>query len=344
MLGQTLSTVAFLRTDRLGETLLTLPAIDALQRARPGARIVLVVRPALRDLMARCPGVDVLTYDSGPRIGWVGRALALAGRLRRLRAGAALVANPMKELHLAVWAAGIPRRVGYGRKWGFLLTDRVPDRKALGERHEVEYNLDLIRVLGVRVEQPRWPSLVFPAEDAAVQQLLSSQGVDASEDVVAVHPGTSNPKKRWSPERFRDVIAFVRGRRARVVLIGGPEEQPEASTLAPAAEGVIDLCGRLSLTELAALLRRARVLVSVDSGPVHLAAAVGTRTVVLFGTTEPAAGPQRWGPWGSGHTVIWRPAMSEIRAEDVCEALAQHVGSNPGGSGAAARASTHPHH
>ena len=81
------------------------------------------------------------------------------------------------------------------------------------------------------------------------------------------------------------------------------------------------MAGRTSLPQLAATLQRAKVLVSNDSGPVHLAAALGTPVVALFGTTDPAAGPRRWGPWGAGHTVIWKETMDAITVAEVLEAV-----------------------
>ena len=82
-----------------------------------------------------------------------------------------------------------------------------------------------------------------------------------------------------------------------------------------------NVIGRLTLRQLAALLQCARLLVSNDSGPVHLAAAVNTQTLVLFGASEAATGPRRWGPWGEGHVVLWKSSMEEIRVEEVFEAL-----------------------
>ena len=86
-----------------------------------------------------------------------------------------------------------------------------------------------------------------------------------------------------------------------------------------------DLVGRLTLRQLAALLQHARLLVSNDSGPVHLAAAMGTPTVVLFGTSDPATGPARWGPWGQGHTVICQPRLEQIDVDEVLQAIHTHV-------------------
>lgn len=320
MLRDSASKILFIRTDRLGETLLNLPAIAALHAALPNAELTVVVHPTLQDLIAAAPGVDrVLPHDDADTRWWI-RAFRLAKALRSHRFDLAIVSNPKKELHLAVWLAGIPVRVGYGRKWGrWLLTHRVDDRKVLGERHEVEYNLDLIRALGLPTTIPPWQLPRFEREQAEVLQLLGQQGINPSQPVVAVHPWTSNPLKRWPGERFQALIRHcVERLGVQVVVIGGPEETGHTREVLSSDIPAADLTGQLTLRQLAALLQRVRVLVSNDSGPVHVAAAVGGETVVLFGTTDPSAGPGRWGPYGQEHRVIWKPTMEAIEVEEVC--------------------------
>ncbi len=322
----TIHRVLFIRTDRLGETLLNLPAIVTLKRAFPHASLTFLVQPELASLFQDVSDVNhVITCAPDAQQSWWGRARALAQVLKPLQFDVAVISNPKKELHLAVWLAGIRWRVGYARKLGrWLLTHRLQDRKALGERHEVEYNLDLVQALGLPRSIPQWgyPRLVH--EQVEVQQLLEQQGIRPSDPFIAVHPWTSNPLKRWPPERYTALIRYAREQLAiQVVMIGGPEEAAEGHSVLPVGMPVANLTGRLTLRQLTALLQRARLLISNDSGPVHLAACVSTRTLVLFGTPNPANGPRRWGPWGDGHMVIWKPSMDEIRVDEVCAALQQ---------------------
>ena len=101
------------------------------------------------------------------------------------------------------------------------------------------------------------------------------------------------------------------------MVIGGPAERAQAAAAMPESRGAVDLVGRLTLRQTAALLQRARLLISNDSGPVHLAAAVGTPVLALFGTADAPAGPKRWGPWGAGHAVLARPRLHDISVDDV---------------------------
>ena len=317
----------FIRTDRLGETLLNLPAVAALKAALPSAAITLLVHPDLLPLLEAVPEADRVLADTraAEPLWWL-RALRLARMLRPHRFDVALVSNPSKELHAAVWLAAIPRRLGYGRKWGWCLTDRVPDRKALGDRHEVEYNLELVRALGLPAAALPWRFPPFSREQADLCRLPELRDLKPSEPLIAVHPFSSNPLKRWPAERYRELIRRLALRRdVRIVVVGGPEEREQVSAALPPDASVANVVGRLTLRQLAALLQRARLLVSNDSGPVHLAAAVGARTVVLFGSTHPATGPTRWGPWGPGHTVIARPSLAEITVDEVIEAVRELI-------------------
>jgi ADP-heptose:LPS heptosyltransferase len=314
--------ILFIRTDRLGETLLNLPAIAALKAEFPSSILTLLASPDLIELLAVIPGIDsVIPYTAcQPRSWWL-RAIRLAGQLRSQRFDITVISNPKKEFHLAVFLARIPLRVGYDRKWGWCLTHRLADRKAPCERHEVEYNLDLVRALGFPVSAPKWQLPRFDREQTEALQLLEQQNIKPSEPFIAVHPWTSNPKKQWPLARYQELIHLVTKRlRQNVVIVGGPEEMEQSKRLSSLRGRVADLVGRLTLRQLAALFQRAQLLVSNDSGPVHLAAAVGTPVIALFGIQDPGSHPRRWGPWGSGHVVIQKP-LADLTVDEVFTAV-----------------------
>ena len=154
-----------------------------------------------------------------------------------------------------------------------------------------------------------------------VRQMLAAHGLNGAAPLLAVHPWTSNPVKQWPVERFEALVeAMVSRAYGDVVIIGGPES-PRWRMPRAASGRVMDLTGQLTLPQLAALLQRSRLVISNDSGPVHLAAAVGTRTLVLFGAADSSTGPRRWGPWGERHVVIARRTMQAITVDEVLEAL-----------------------
>lgn len=320
--------LAAIRTDRLGDVLMNLPAVEALDQRFPHASLTMIVRPPLDELLRGQPGLDaVLPYEPAYDHGWLG-TVRWAAALRRQRFDAAIILNPTKRAHVAAWLAGIPIRVGYARKWDWALSDTIPDRKAEGTRHETEYNLELAAVLGATT-QDRIPHLTVPESDQrTVRHLLDDAGVPPTATLIALHPWTSDPAKQWPLPLMAELIEALAADETRgLLLIGGPEEEERARHFVAGVHApVVSFTGRLSLRQLAALLQHCRVLVSNDSGPVHVAAAVGTPTVTLFTGQRPAATPRRWGPVGPGHlTLASRHPEIPISMDEVLAAVLRQL-------------------
>lgn len=317
--------ILLVRTDRIGELLLTTPAFCSVRESFPGAEITLVVRPSSSPVVEGNPCIDSIVKldpDSGLD--------SLAKRLRFIRflGGSgfdmAIIFNPNKFFNIAAFLAGIPVRVGYDRKLGFLLTNAIKDRKYLCEKHEVEYNLDLVRAAGAGKLSRK---LYFPlaeTDERAAERILQQNGI-AGSSFIAVHPGTSNPDKLWPAERFALVCdKMIDASGVKAVLVGGQEERRIADEVkAKMHNTAIDLTGRMSLKEFGAFLKRASLLLSCDSGPVHLASAVGTPVVALFGEARPGGSSKRWGPYGPGSIVVGKPEVADITVDDVFKAASE---------------------
>jgi lipopolysaccharide heptosyltransferase II len=299
--------ILVIRLDRIGDVVLSLPVVQALRTAFPSAHLAMVVPPVARELVATHPALDaVFVYDkAGEQREWWA-TWRFARTLRRERFDAAVILHPTRRAHWMARLAGIPRRIGYARKGAWLLTDRRPHEKRRGQRHEAEYALELLQPLGVTAALSRPLVVVDEETEAAMGRLLDSLGRDPARPLVAFHPSASCASKRWAPERFAAVAdALVEQAGAQIVLIAGPDDAAHAERMRGAMRHPpIDLSGRLSTGELAAALSRCRALVSNDSGPVHVAAAVGTPVVAIFGRNEAGLGPRRWGPLGAGHAVL----------------------------------------
>jgi len=276
--------ILLIRTDRLGETVLHLPLLALLKRAFPSARIMWLVDRDLVDLLQHAPGADdVLGYEKTAGVLWWQAAGRLARQLRKWQVDTVLISNPTKAFHLASWLARVPRRIGYDHKWAWTLTRRLPDEKAHGIRHEVECHLDLLKALGAPITDI--PPLHLPVsfEDQQWASACLGRASGKPQRWVAVHPWTSNPAKQWPLDHFRALILHLQHLPGvGVIMIGGAEEQGRAAAMCPEdGAGVLNVVGRTSLRQLAAVLQHSRVLISNDSGPVHLAAAVNTPVVAL---------------------------------------------------------------
>ncbi len=280
----------------VGDAVLTLPALDALDRRFPEAEIVVLGRPWVAGLFAGQRSVDrVLAYETAGAHGGIRGRRALARTLRGDGFDLALLLPNSFDAAVVPWLAGIPRRVGYptdGRR--LLLTHPVTPVNGTADRHQVFRYLDLVRALGGDGEA--LPRLTVGAGAIrAADDLLARQGVDAGATVIAVNPGSVyGSAKRWLPERFAalaDALAARRG--ARVLLIGSEQETAVLQSVARAMrEPAVLLGGQTEIGMLPGLLRRARLLVTNDTGAMHVAAAVGTPILAVFGPTDlDATGP-----------------------------------------------------
>lgn len=319
--------ILLIRSDRFGEFILTLPAMHAIRESFPKAEITLIANPYSAQLVKGSPDIDKIIEYGDPAQGSSMPAFRLIAKLRRIKFDAAVIFNPKKEFNILVFLAGIPVRVGYDRKWGFLLNKKIPDRKHLGLKHEVECNLDLASLLGIEVRQAVFSLGVEKTDADYIEGIFNREGLVGSL-LIAIHPWTSDPLKQWPIENFISLINKIKGRmNLRVILIGGKEEVPLAQAfIKEPGIDIINLVGKISLRQLAALFKRVSLLISNDSGPVHLAAAVGTKVIALFRSDIAGKTSRRWGPYGSGHIVIESKRLEDISADMVFEAVKKLMG------------------
>ncbi|MBI2834828.1 MAG: lipopolysaccharide heptosyltransferase II [Acidobacteria bacterium] len=292
--------ILLLRFERIGDLLMTLPAISAVRSAAPNATIDLVVgswnEPIAR-LIRDVNRIETLDLPWLSRPAGSASALTLARRAlswRKRHYDLAINLEGDLRSHLLMWLSGARRRVSFDMAGGApLLTDRVAfDSRA----HTSENALQLVRAAfkSTAIESRNRPQpLELPAnERRRAADLLK----EAGRRVIAVHVSGGRAIKQWPAERFADVAArLARNEDATIVLTGTEDDRPLVSALQaalPASVRIIDLAGRADLLLLAAVLEQCHALVTGDTGPMHVAAAVGTPVVAVFGLSDPA----RYGP------------------------------------------------
>jgi lipopolysaccharide heptosyltransferase II len=306
--------IAIIRIDLLGDVVMMLPMIHALRRAYPGSEIDLVVTPANVALLLDQPGIDHIRVCDPER--WMGSITTRESRTK-IRASLRELRAAHYDLAISVcgeWASVVARLCGARRRVGFageaypgFLTDAVPGRRFTLGLHEVEHCLKLAERAGATIASSsspeRLPRLhVDPLAQVRVRALLSKHGIPRERPIVALHAGSGNGQaKRWPmPYWARLADGVLAEDDATVVLIGAPNDTPLAQGVIQRMRhpaGAIDLTGQTTLPELAALLAACAVVVSGDSGPMHVAEAVGARLVVLHGPTNPKeSGPYNLDP------------------------------------------------
>ncbi len=300
--------ILIVRTDRIGDLILTTPAIAALRKGYPRARFSLLVAPKTRCLIEDHPGLDEVWVDDrqGKHRGLRG-FFRLAGELKKRHFDLAVIYHTKKRTNSLCLLAGIPYRLGYrNNKLGFLLTDGLKDERHWGRRHEVEYCLDVLKVLGIQTQE----SALFISRQAEserwAEEWLQAQPVSDPRKLIAVHPGASCPTKMWPAQRFADLLRRLSQKdQYHFLLIGDKDLRKVSIEIKRLAQIPIgDMTGQTSLSQLVSLMSRCRMLISNDSGPVHIANALMVPVVSIFTRNQPGINPERWRPWQEPAKIV----------------------------------------
>lgn len=280
--------IAVRLTNWVGDCVMNTPFLHRTRELFPNARIVALGRRNVATILTPHPDVDeVWTIDDNSTSGF----LSTARRLRALRADLGFVLpNSMKTAALLA-AGGVRHRVGYARDARrLLLTHPVTLRPEDLAVHEVRYYLRLLHFWGADAAEPPPISLALTDEErAGARHWLQKADIKPGQMIVGINPAALyGTAKRWLPDRFAAVGAhFVRTRGARVVVTGLPQEMDIAQLVCDAGgDGFVNAAGRMKLRELMAFLASIDLFVTNDSGAMHLAAALGTPLVAVFGSTD----------------------------------------------------------
>lgn len=298
------------RLGSLGDVVHAIPAAAALARRYPRAAIDWLVDPRYADLLQIVAGLRrAIPLD--PR-GGAGTLLQAIGTLRRQRYEAAVDLQGLIKSAVLARLAGARRTIGLPREHlrepaarAFYSETADPGR----DPHVIRKGLAMMGALGVSETSVRFPLRIPPSEPAARVEARFGGGY------VVLNPGAAWPNKRWAPERFGAVAAAIRDRLALASLVlWGPGEAGAAAAVVAASRGAAELSPPTAIVDLPALLRGARLVISGDTGPLHIAGAVGAPIVALFGPTL----AERNGPWSPEDIIVSRTARCECHYQRTC--------------------------
>jgi len=328
--GSEIRRVLCVRTDNLGDVLMTTPALHALRDACPGRHLTLLTSGAGAALAPFLTDVDdVIRYDAP----WVGARtprshpadLAMRTLLEEGQFDAAVIftvysQNPMPAATMC-YLAGVRRRLARCRENPYaLLNDWVRETEPEhGVQHEVQRQLSLVQAIGANADDTRMRMQLRGIDRQTLETILARRGIDPELPYALIHPGASAESRRYPVERFAEAAAkLVRSTGMNMLITGSASETPLAHALIDAAGPAVrpfmhDLTDAFELGAFAALIERAAVVISNNSGPVHIASALRAPVVDLYALTNP-----QHAPWQTPHRVLFNDVECRWCYRSVC--------------------------
>ena len=282
-----------MRDDRMGDFILTLPAIAALQEAFPSARLTVAVSSAVYPLAVRLlPGKNVFSHT--------GTFSKLHSFLKSERFDLIVFFRPRLETALAAFLAGVPKRLGTGyRGYSFLYNVKQYEHRHTAEKQEAEYSLGLLKPLGIE-KSLRFETISVNTKEA--EEVAKKFSLDFSKEWVAVHPGSGGSSPNWPKKNYIELAKKLAEKGLSILWTGSANELQGIHGLG------VSLAEKTEIWDLACLYSRCKLVIAPSTGPLHLASLVGTPVVGIYSPVR-VNSPRRWGPLGPNTATLVPPAQ-----------------------------------
>ncbi len=288
----------------LGDVVLSTPVFKALKQCHPQSEITCLGVPRVREILECCPDVDqIIVYDEKGKHKYFLGKLGIVNEMKAKKFDKVFLLHRSSTRAFLMHTAGIPERIGFaGKKGQNFLTQKVS--LSSNDLHRADEYLYLLEGLGYKIKDRNSELLIDEKIDDEIESILLARGINPDDVMVVINPGGNWDLKRWPFERYALLIdKIVKDCGVKVVISGAGGDRALVSAIMGRMKSkCTNLSGHLNLKQLIGMLKRANVLVSGDSGPIHLASSVGTTVVGLFGPTS----PERTGPRGNGKKVYLR--------------------------------------
>ena len=306
-------------TNWIGDVVMTIPAIAAVRKTFPLARITILVKPWVAAIFDLCPTVDeVFIFESPGGHEGVSGKLKLVRELREKRFDMAILLQNAIEAAIIARLARIPIRIGYNSDArGVLLTHSVQRTQAIRRVHQINYYLEMLKAVGFQIAGRAVQLPINDEYEALGDKLLGDFGLTGGKLICGMAPGAAyGPAKKWFPERYAAVAdRIIRHHHAHVLMMGSEGDRDSIDAVQGFAENrLINLAGKTNLKEAIALIAKCRLFISNDSGLMHVAGALGIPTVAVFGSTNPVT----TSPVGEKSVVIYKGVHCSPCLKKIC--------------------------
>ncbi|HEY6438242.1 MAG TPA: glycosyltransferase family 9 protein [Ignavibacteriaceae bacterium] len=315
--------ILIVRTDRIGDVVLSIPLAEIVKKKYPDSNITYFIRKYTRELLDGNPFIDdVIIADEFDGI------ILFNENLKKVRSGnydACIVANPTLKITLMMYLAGIKSRIGTGYRWySILLNKKVFEHRKFGDKHELEYNINLLSKLGIDntdiPEEINFHLQVDKNSSEKINSILFQRGFKTGNKIIIIHPGSGGSSVDLPKKKLIELTRMLTTLDRVSVIITGSKSESELCGEFEINNSVINLSGQLDVSLLKSLICRANIFISNSTGPMHIAAALGIHVIGFFPKIL-ACSQKRWGPYTEKKT-IYVPSLdcSECTREQ-CEKL-----------------------
>ena len=314
--------ILVVRTDRIGDVVLTLPIANIIKKHFPDSRVSFLIREYTKSLCENNLFInEIITLDEAD-----GKT-KIFSNIRKIKKkfDTAIVAYPTFRIALILFLAGIKTRIGSGYRWySFLFNKKIYEHRKISEHHELEYNIRLLKAIGVEEEVS--PSTVLfnlhssPLSRQFVEKELSSRSVNLLNKLIIIHPGSGGSSIDLPPDQMKRLVYLMAQELDVEILITGSKTEKELCESLVVNEKTKNLSGLFDLPELIALIEKSDLIIANSTGPIHIAAALG-KYVIGFYPKIISCSDKRWGPYTNNKKIFSPTIDCNNCTRKTCEEL-----------------------
>ncbi|MCW9065525.1 MAG: glycosyltransferase family 9 protein [Ignavibacteriaceae bacterium] len=291
--------ILIVRTDRIGDVVLSIPLAEIVKKKYPDSKVTYFIKQYTRELLDGNSFIDdiIIANESNGKI-------LFKDNLNKIRSGnfdACIAVNPTLKITLIILLAGIKNRIGTGYRWySVLFNNKVYEHRKFGDKHELEYNMNLLSKLGIDnkdiSKEIKFHLQVDKNSSEKINSILTQMGFKSGNKIIIVHPGSGGSSVDLPKEKLVELTRMISNLKNVSVVITGSKSESELCKEFEINNSVINLSGQLNLSLLKALIKKASIFISNSTGPMHIAAALGVHVIGFFSKIL-ACSQKRWGPY-----------------------------------------------
>jgi len=315
--------ILIVRTDRIGDVVLSIPMAEIVKKKFPNCKITYFIREYTKALLDGNSFIDdVLIADESD-----GEILFKENlnKIKLKKFETCIVVNPTLKITLIMFLAGIKNRIGTGYRWySTLFNQKVFEHRKYGDKHELEYNINLLSKLGIDVngipDKINFHLKIDPESSQKIDSLLIQRGFKAGNKIIIIHPGSGGSSVDLPKEKLIELTKLLSSQENVSIVITGSKSESDLCKEFEINNSVINLSGQLDLSLLKALIHKANLFISNSTGPMHIAAALGVHVIGFFPKIL-ACSQKRWGPYTEKKSIFIPTINCSDCTREQCEKL-----------------------